>query len=284
MPKFTTLQRCVAREQRPIAVVLVFALAGLGMLWEIRSSMFYELDTKAISQRRHKGDSQEHDLLTAEHRALIEGAERDWLAWQNATGRTKMELFAYSLDPLRRIYGLDDPSAPNYYLLKWGPRFESTLAVPQPIDDASLQSLHDAVYFDCTRFILDRKLIDAIKNASKLRWLCINSQVTTKHLGWISELKELRGLSLRDARIEDSDLRVFSKLAKLQWLNLTGASLPDDGRIPSLRNLEVLMIAGSDRTSFVPVLDQFPKLKAIDLSHSSVSDGSIAQLVKAIPD
>lgn len=186
-----------------------------------------------------------------------------------------------------RLVGVRDPNAPNKTLLRWLGQYDP-LAVPVTIGEMSLDGLRSTTtWLDCTGYIFDPKLIEAVKCAPRLRWLRVGHRATAEDLAWICALEQLRGLSLRNADLREADFHLFGKLTNLEWLDLGGTQIPHNGinALPSLSWLEVLILDGKHvADDDLPDMGQFPKLRVLSLVSSSITDNGLEKVARANPE
>ena len=176
---------------------------------------------------------------------------------------------------------------PNKSLRSWR-RHQGSVRDHQAIsvDQSALSELQSADIFDGRPYKLDRAFEKAVKNAHQLKWLCVPRGATPEDLRWISEMKQLRGLSLSRAKLRNAELRPLQSLSSLQWLNLEGAELPpaDMSRLPDLPRLEVLVM--DDVRPFEGQCDtagQFPSLRALSAARTVITDDGLRKLVASSP-
>lgn len=234
-------------------------------------------------------------LIAFAFSAIACGCNRSQAPADEVAGLRKLDPANYSSLPnpeppadYAALTGVSDTDAPNGRLLGWLGHLdpEDTDRDPITIDFAAIESLQNgAETFDCGPYIFDDSLRDALRNAPKLKWLRAGRKTTSSDLEWICELTALRGLCLKDANLTDANLAQLGSLAELQWLVLGGASLPKNGSLPELPNLESLHMRYCNiGDSYSPATGQFPKLRAVSLADTDVTDNGIAQLVLANPE
>ena len=186
------------------------------------------------------------------------------------------------------LTGVSDAESPNERLLGWLGHLdpEDTDHAPAIIDAKAIESLQDgAETFDCGPYIFDDSLRDALRNATSLKWLRAGRKTTSSDLNWICELTGLHGLSLNNADLTKADLDQLARLHRLQWLVLSGASLPANGSLPELPNLESLHMRFCNvGDSYAPTIGLFPKLRAVSMANTNITDTGIAKLVAANPE
>jgi hypothetical protein len=186
------------------------------------------------------------------------------------------------------LTGVSSTDAPNAILLGWLGHLdpEDRELEPVAIDLAAIESLQNgASVFDCGPYIFDERLRGALESAPDLKWLRTGSKTSSADLVWICQLNGLRGLSLKHAELSDADLSQLEKLVGLKWLVLSGASLPPKSSLPKLPNLESLHMRYCDiDDSYVPTIGQYPRLRAVSMADTNVSDAGIKQLVAANPE
>jgi Leucine-rich repeat (LRR) protein len=184
--------------------------------------------------------------------------------------------------------GVSAPDAPNEKLLGWLGHLdpEDTELEPIAIDIAAIESLRTgAELFDCGPYIFNNQLRDAIKDAPNLKWLRAGRKTKPADLDWICNLTQLQGLSLKHAELSIADLSQLEKLSGLKWLVLSGASLPLNSSLPKLPNLESLHMRYCDiGDSYAPTIGQYPRLRAVSMADTKVSDLGIRRLVAANPE
>lgn len=190
-----------------------------------------------------------------------------------------------SREQYAQIIGLSSEDAPNDVLLHWlgdGPSPSQPVPIPARVIE-ELQSTAES--FDCTPYIIDGGLKQAVIEAPRLRWLLAGRGVTSQDLAWICRLRHLRGLSLRGADLRGADLGLLEKLEDLQWLCLRGADLRSPvSRLPRVPELEVLDLKFSTVTDAdMPSCGQFPKLKVLSICGTAVTDDGLKRVVEANP-
>ncbi len=184
------------------------------------------------------------------------------------------------------LLGVSSDNAPNGLLLKWLRPHKVPESDLVQIDQAAIENLKTAVSFDCTSYLLDDTLKQALQEAPELRWLRIGRHATSDDLPWICELTNLQGLSLSKADMSSADFSLFQNLKDLEWLNMRGIKLPQTEFRPfKLPQLEVWVLSSQSATNkHLPALGQFPKLQVFSVKHSQVDDDGIRQLVRANPE
>jgi len=153
-----------------------------------------------------------------------------------------------------------------------------------PIPESQVNSLQtDTVMFDCRPYVLDDELKSAIQSAPRLTWLRLPEEYKENDLEWLTDLERLKGLSLKGVKLRNRDLTWLAKFENLKWLELEfGAG--NQLILPSLLELEVLRMTGRGITDqLLPVAEQFPKLKSLDVDSSEVTDDGVAQIAKNCP-
>jgi len=179
------------------------------------------------------------------------------------------------------LLGVTGPNAPNELLIEWGRRQLAQRSESLEADEEVIKRIESAESFDCLPYTMTDELKRALVQGPRLKWLKADRKASADDLEWIVKL-ELRGLSLAGADLQNADLGVLRKLDELQWLNLAGTKLPPSGKgLPHLPKLEVLFLDESGSDDYLPAPGQFPKLKALGLRFSTVTDDGLKKLVEA---
>lgn len=176
------------------------------------------------------------------------------------------------------LLGVSEENAPNETLINWLKKYseDETKIHHEKLD---LQ----ANLIDISNFEFSQVLVDSIAKSNSIEWLRIGKRGTGNVLGWVVKLKQLKGLSLRNAKLDDGDLKKLKSLDGLRWLDLWGVEIGSD-KLPSLPNLEVLILDTEMATDeLIPAPGQFPKLKALSLTHSKITDKGIEKLAISNP-
>ena len=179
------------------------------------------------------------------------------------------------------LLGVSDAGAPNELLLQW--QYFDDVS-PIKFDPEAIKEIYTTVEsFDCSPYILDAPLKQMLLDAPRLKWLRIGLHATSDDFRWICQMKNLRGLSMRYAKLDDVDLKQLRELKDLQWLDFAASELPPANRsqLPGLSRLEALFLDGTGLTDeHLPAAGQFPALRAISLSQTKISDKGLRRLIQ----
>lgn len=150
---------------------------------------------------------------------------------------------------------------------------ESRVSVP----DIELDQLKSGqlVLFDCTKYLIDKPLIEALRNSTSIIALRIGPREPSESFEWISELSNLKVLDIGSNDLSASDLSWLAKLGSLQSLSISNCQLPlaKVNWLPvcrELRDLQASDVVFSD--AHLTLLPEFPKLQRLELYRSEVSD------------
>lgn len=189
---------------------------------------------------------------------------------------------------IRSLLSVSDPDLPNDVLFDWPSDTSPRVLGHSQVDETTLERLRfNADVFDCEPYLMDDALRTALQGAGHLTWLRVGTKTIVEDLRWVGELSRLRGLSLRGADLSKADLGFLRALVRLQWLDLSNTVLPAaaNSQFPSLPCLEVLYLADAHVTDDqIPVNSPSPKLKAICVRGSLITDAGLASLVDAYPN
>lgn len=179
---------------------------------------------------------------------------------------------------------LNDPGISELEFTDWYLDCQNSNKAKKKVDANTLIKIQSMKFFDCSPYILDDGLKQAIAGAPKLIYLRLGNNSESRDLIWASSLKNLHGLCLRGADLSDDGLHSLARMDNLRWLNLRKANLKlqRENPLPCLPQLEVLLLNRANDIQ-IPNVGQFPKLKSLTISESYVTASGIKKLVKANP-
>ena len=156
---------------------------------------------------------------------------------------------------------------------------ESRVSVPD-IELGRLKS-GDLELFDCTKYLIDEPLIEALRNSMNLIALRIGPRAPTESFEWIGELSNLKVLDIGSNDFSASDLSWLATLDSLQSLSISNCKLPlaKVNWLPvcrELRDLQASDVVFSD--AHLTLLLELPKLQRLELYRSEVSDTGFNEL------
>jgi uncharacterized protein YjbI with pentapeptide repeats len=135
--------------------------------------------------------------------------------------------------------------------------------------------------------IKDGNVGAAIKSAQENRNNSLDlsgaTELTGRGLAKLKEMKGLKGVKLKDAKLTDADLEALKGLETLEWLDLSGvhtngACFTKLGKLPALEYLNLSKTAFCDAA--VPALKQHTALGVLDLSETQVTDQGVGVLAE----
>lgn len=155
---------------------------------------------------------------------------------------------------------------------------QNTYRSQMTINDLQLQSLANNPQH-VKQLVLCRSQLEDWEILSKftqLTWLDLSySNISQEKSKWISDLKNLRRLSLESTKLDSSIMPAVSQLRKLTELDLSLCGIDDRGlaALVSHASLETLWLAGTKVTEkSLPTIATMPNLTHCDVS-STVIDG-----------
>ena len=190
-----------------------------------------------------------------------------------------------SLSEWYQLRGVQDVEAPNSELSEW-----SRPSVEEPPQGGSDEIGLSSLFRGDKQEMLDLvnvELTDAIRAELRachhVKWLRLPASVCASDLHWISQMKQLRGLSLNGTNLHGADLRSLESLDSLQWLNLYGARMDEAeiATLPHLSRLENLNLGGTaltDNGIHHLISLELPSLAALCLYDARITDDGVEQL------
>jgi Leucine-rich repeat (LRR) protein len=166
------------------------------------------------------------------------------------------------------------PAAVNWST--FSPRVGGNSALPDDFDLGGSSTL------DLSEYRISPALVSYVTKSTTVEWLRIWG-ARADDLKWVSKLTQLKGLSLVRGDLTGSDLSVLNKLKWLEWLEVSGGTFekvkPHLGLMPHLECVKYKSRSSTDE--FVTGLRSCPRLRALSLATSSVSDASIGELASS---
>ncbi len=192
-----------------------------------------------------------------------------------------------SSDDYQELFLLSSGKAPNRFISERSLGADSSqveLKSKIAIDDQNVRDLECATVFDCSPFVFDNRLRDALTNSTKLEWLRMGKMgVNEKDLESVCNIRSLRGLNARNANLTGFNIQALEVLSKLEWLDLSNAELSGAFEFPKLPNLEVLFFCVTVTDGCLPGPDRCPNLRVFSGRVSSISDDGVDILVQNCP-
>ena len=133
---------------------------------------------------------------------------------------------------------------------------------------------------------LRNEVLKSLESEKRSIWLRLRGSAPADIIALAGKLRTIHGLSLREIALRETDMSPLAGLANLQWLDLSSTDLSsqDLRAFSSCENLETVFLCGShfgdDSLAF---LNGLPKLRALWLSYSSVTDEGIRQIAEDCP-
>jgi|GEM_PF-4243486 len=190
------------------------------------------------------------------------------------------------LPEYQKLVSVSEPGVTDAELASWT-KFNSVIG-KLPIDPKPelLEEIRNtAVVLNALPYAWNEELRQAIRESKNLKWLRVGAQFRTGDLAWISELKELRGLSFNGSNLGEEDFQLLAGLPELRYLGFTDVILPSAVDYPPLPKLEFLAIDGKFVTnSHLPVGARMPNVAVFTATWSQITDEKLAELIQAWPN
>ena len=138
-----------------------------------------------------------------------------------------------------------------------------------------------------SRQIQDSDLV-ALGQLSRLKLVEIfNANITCSSLAQLTQLRDLRVLTMVSAHIDDSSMELVGAMTQLEWLRVDYAEITDEGlkHLQRLRNLKVLEISYDFgiTDAGLKYLSVLKSLTDITLTGTPVTPEGIHELQKSLP-
>jgi hypothetical protein len=195
-----------------------------------------------------------------------------------------------SVVPWPVLVGVSDSDAPNDELARWfnGSDLgdQPNEAIGKKIDADFIRSISGPLTIDCSANSLnDVKIV--LAHAENIKWLRLMNCELDGDISWIGDMTWLRGLGLRGADLGEVDLSCLKELENLEWLDVgVGSVTIPEGKalqLPSLPNLEVLLLETEAIAFDFPGASHFPSLKVLFAAVSRLDDEDIRKLSTGSP-
>lgn len=158
---------------------------------------------------------------------------------------------------------------------------------PEEIDElfALLPDFHKLKYLVLSHFLIDEKRASALSQITQLKYLSIwTCQIEKSVLTSLLKLNSLKGISLADSSFQEEELNILKQGAlnkNLMMLILSNCQVTDRTAavLSECRNLEILHLDGTQITDTgLKMLARLPHLKVLVLDHTAVTDAGVKYL------
>lgn len=187
---------------------------------------------------------------------------------------------------LPEFLGVSGDDAPNDNLYCWL-RFNNKIDRLIAVDDDKISKIQHTNLVDCRSYELNQTLRLVLLDSPKLRWLRLGGNASAADLNWISNLKQLKGLSLSRANLETADFQLLNNLEELSWLDIRKSKLPKprDIRWPEFSKLEVLLVDSPQvDDDFIGALPKIPQLRFLSLQQATITSNGLKLLNEKCPN